>query len=305
MDLSKNPGSYLPANDRPPYDPNFKFKPREVKQPVRLKIKYGTTEVNYEGSEEFLTEHLDEILNKVVRMGCAPEAAEAQAFSPAPTSPAEPPVQFQRPLKPRVLIRKPAPPEPDSMSELEPAPLPQTPALEPLPLMEPLPAPEIEEASELIQTLEAAARMEIGNGEFIAPTANAKGMHRPFVTAFRSAVSAAPPQIRREAAPPVAPPKRAPSIELIAAKLDCNTGSDLILAAAAKLAVIDRMNNFSRHDMMAEMREAGRFFKASYINNFTGYVKGLVKSGKMQSLGTDSFALTESSARELEQKLTE
>src|ERR1700761_2969930 len=69
------------------------------------------------------------------------------------------------------------------------------------------------------------------------------------------------------------------SIINIAGKLNCKSGSDLALAAAAFLHFIENKTAFSRDELSSTMKKALGFYKESMMKNLTVTLTGLEKNG--------------------------
>jgi hypothetical protein len=93
------------------------------------------------------------------------------------------------------------------------------------------------------------------------------------------------------------------STSVVATKLGGQTGGDLALAAAAKLVLADESESFSRDVLLKEMRSAKSFFKATYSKNLSGYIKNLVKAGRLNELGNEHYALSNTAKGDAEQAL--
>jgi hypothetical protein len=89
----------------------------------------------------------------------------------------------------------------------------------------------------------------------------------------------------------------------IAAKLNASSGPELILAAAARLTLALQMETFSRQKLTEEMKTATAYYKPTYVKNLSGYLKNLIKDGKLNEPSQGNFALTASSLRDMEQRL--
>src|SRR5689334_15090022 len=63
------------------------------------------------------------------------------------------------------------------------------------------------------------------------------------------------------------------TVGAIAAKLGVKSGPDLIIAAAAKLSIVDGLGSFARKDLLKAMRSATNYFKKTYRNNLSQYLK--------------------------------
>ena len=92
------------------------------------------------------------------------------------------------------------------------------------------------------------------------------------------------------------------SITSIATKIPCSSGPDLVLAAAAHLTLVKKSEVFSRKQLLDEMKAASGFYKSSYRDNLTAYLKSLLKD-KLNERSTGQYSLSESARKELESKL--
>jgi hypothetical protein len=90
----------------------------------------------------------------------------------------------------------------------------------------------------------------------------------------------------------------------IAAKMQATKGSDLVLAAALRLTRMEKAP-FTRADISTQMREATSYFKQTYINNLSGYIKQLLTAGKLLESAKDSYALSDATCKELEARLAQ
>lgn len=89
----------------------------------------------------------------------------------------------------------------------------------------------------------------------------------------------------------------------IAAKLSCNSGPELVLAAAARLALGKGMSTFSRQTLIEEMKTATAYYKASYSNNLSTCLRRLGKALKLNTPSQGQYALTADAKEELRSKL--
>jgi len=76
-----------------------------------------------------------------------------------------------------------------------------------------------------------------------------------------------------------------------AAKMGAKSGSDLTMAAAASLHHTKGLEEFRRSDLLAEMKGAKAFYRASYGSNLSKSLEMLVKSSRLQSPRPDTYAL--------------
>jgi hypothetical protein len=90
----------------------------------------------------------------------------------------------------------------------------------------------------------------------------------------------------------------------IAAKLGAKTGTDLLTAAAAHLALVKKTEPFSRQVLLAEMKSATSYYKANYSGNLSKLLKtALQKGGVLSETAKNAYAMTASSRANLEAKL--
>ena len=81
------------------------------------------------------------------------------------------------------------------------------------------------------------------------------------------------------------------STSVIASRLNCRQGADLIEAAAFYLIGVLKKETFSRDELIREMRSAKAFFKKSYVNNLSNYLKQLISGQRLNEVGTDIFSV--------------
>jgi hypothetical protein len=92
----------------------------------------------------------------------------------------------------------------------------------------------------------------------------------------------------------------------IAAKLGAKSGSDLLKAAAAYLALVKNAQTFSRQQLLSEMQSATSYYKKSYSTNLTKYIKtALQKDGFLSETAKNSYALTAGARADLERRLAD
>ncbi|WP_228895258.1 hypothetical protein [Acidovorax sp. Leaf73] len=89
----------------------------------------------------------------------------------------------------------------------------------------------------------------------------------------------------------------------IAAKLNCKSGPELIMAAAARLTFVLQESTLARQKIIDEMKTATAYYKASYVSNLTVSLNNLVKDGKLNEPSQGKYALTAASLKDLEQHL--
>ena len=93
------------------------------------------------------------------------------------------------------------------------------------------------------------------------------------------------------------------TVAAIAARLDVKSGSDLIIAAAAKLTFVDGQDKFSRKTLLESMQTASSYYKQSMSSNLTKFLNGLLKDNRLTEPSIGHFALTPSERTQLEGQL--
>lgn len=91
----------------------------------------------------------------------------------------------------------------------------------------------------------------------------------------------------------------------IAARLQVKTGSDLALAAAARLTFGLSKDTFSRQELLAEMKTATTYYQKNYSGNLTKALKTLIAKTKLKETGTNAFSLTATARTEMEDVLAD
>jgi hypothetical protein len=89
----------------------------------------------------------------------------------------------------------------------------------------------------------------------------------------------------------------------IAAKLKVSSGSDLAVAAAARLTLGLGQGSFTRDQLLTEMKSASSYCKKNYISNLSNTLNGLVKSAKFVETAKDTYALSAKTKSDLENRL--
>lgn len=93
------------------------------------------------------------------------------------------------------------------------------------------------------------------------------------------------------------------STNSIAAKLKVTSGSELVMAAAARLALGLGKATFSRKDITKEMKTATSYHKKTYLNNLTKSINGLVTGQKLLEQSQGIYALHAEERKRLEATL--
>lgn len=86
----------------------------------------------------------------------------------------------------------------------------------------------------------------------------------------------------------------------LCAKLACETGADLVLAACAHLTLVDGLEYLERREILNRMKDASRYYKESFGSNLSKYFQTLVKQGKLIERKNDVYFLTPNALDEME-----
>ena len=89
----------------------------------------------------------------------------------------------------------------------------------------------------------------------------------------------------------------------VAQKLAVKSGPELMIAAAAKLTLIDKKDKFNSKDLVSEMRKATSYFKGTFSKNAVHSINSLVKTGKLNDVGSGNYSLPANSRAEFIVKL--
>jgi hypothetical protein len=77
----------------------------------------------------------------------------------------------------------------------------------------------------------------------------------------------------------------------IASKLSVKTGNDLVIASCAHLTFVKGADTFTRGNILAEMKLASNYFKATMRKNLSSSLKTLINQGKILETAKDTYAL--------------
>lgn len=92
----------------------------------------------------------------------------------------------------------------------------------------------------------------------------------------------------------------------IAAKRQAASLSDLLEAAAAHLALVQKKKTFSRTELLSAMQTATHYYKKNYSGNLSKSLKrALSPSGFLSEPATDTYTLTPSARTRLEKELAD
>jgi hypothetical protein len=89
----------------------------------------------------------------------------------------------------------------------------------------------------------------------------------------------------------------------LAGKLKVKSGTDLLVAAAARLTFVSNTPEFTRQQLLDEAKGASGYYKSSVSNNLTKLLNALVKSGDFLEPKRGSYALGANKKAELEKSL--
>jgi hypothetical protein len=95
------------------------------------------------------------------------------------------------------------------------------------------------------------------------------------------------------------------STNTIARLLSAKSASDLAIAAAAQLTLVQKKERLSRQEILDEMKNATSFFKSSYVNNHSNSLKVLVNADRLRLLGPDTYGFSHKERTALEKILAE
>jgi hypothetical protein len=93
------------------------------------------------------------------------------------------------------------------------------------------------------------------------------------------------------------------STETIAGKINCSSGRDLVIAASAHLTFVQGMGTFSRQQIRDEMKTAAAYYKKSYSNNLSAYLRRLVADNDLVEAASGQYALSAPTRNRLEKQL--
>ncbi|WP_375417147.1 hypothetical protein [uncultured Hymenobacter sp.] len=89
------------------------------------------------------------------------------------------------------------------------------------------------------------------------------------------------------------------STSTIASKIGGDSGTDLLLSAAAYLTFVQKKESFSRTDLLQESKNATSYYTQSVSKNLSAYLTRLVKAGKLVQRANDSYAMQSATRTQL------
>lgn len=78
----------------------------------------------------------------------------------------------------------------------------------------------------------------------------------------------------------------------VAAKLSVKSGTELLLAAAVRMAVVLNKQTYTRAELHKEMQSATAYYKKNYGSNLSSSFKTLIGDDKLREVSKDVFALS-------------
>jgi len=91
----------------------------------------------------------------------------------------------------------------------------------------------------------------------------------------------------------------------IASRLNCVSGPELIIAAAARITFVEGEEWFEPEQLLREMQSAAAHFEGSYRPALQTDIEELVNSGKLVEVAPMLYALSATMRRELQRALAE
>jgi hypothetical protein len=89
----------------------------------------------------------------------------------------------------------------------------------------------------------------------------------------------------------------------IAARLQCESGPDLALAAAGRIVLGLKREAFTRQELHAEMKSARSFYSKNMGSNLSSILNGLVKAGKFNEVSSGNYTLAQADRTRIESLL--
>jgi len=89
----------------------------------------------------------------------------------------------------------------------------------------------------------------------------------------------------------------------IAAKTGAKSGTELAIAAAARLVLGRKLEQFTRKQLLEEMKNATQYYKSSFGSNLSTSLKTLVGDHKFIERAKDTYALKADVVQSLEAQL--
>ena len=95
------------------------------------------------------------------------------------------------------------------------------------------------------------------------------------------------------------------STNTIAKLLNAGTGPELIMAAVAKIIIVEDNATAKRSDITREMRAASSYYKKTYTNNLSAYLDTLTKADQLRLVSEGVYGLPAKQREQIEAKIRE
>lgn len=95
------------------------------------------------------------------------------------------------------------------------------------------------------------------------------------------------------------------STNTVAKLLNAQTGPDLIMAAVAKIIVVDGKDTADRATITSEMKKATSYYKKTYTSNLSNSLDNLTKADSLRLVADNVYGLPAKMRETLEPKLHE
>ena len=118
----------------------------------------------------------------------------------------------------------------------------------------------------------------------------------------RQDITQDPPSATQTDEAVVSEPAKKLTTKTIAARLNAKTGTDLAMAAIAYLAIFAGRNEFTRQEILSEMKSATGFYKANMSSNLSKILSKLMKD-KLNETGKGRYSLREDARAKLVNEL--
>ena len=92
---------------------------------------------------------------------------------------------------------------------------------------------------------------------------------------------------------------------VIAGKIGCKHGTDLVLAASARLNLFAEQKSYSRAALLGEMKTATEYYQPVYGKNLSRYLKNLIKDRQLNEPRPGIYALAAPARREIRKILAD
>jgi hypothetical protein len=89
----------------------------------------------------------------------------------------------------------------------------------------------------------------------------------------------------------------------IAQKLGVSSGPELVVAALARLSLVQRKDSATRKEILTEMKNAKTYFRKSYSANLGSSLGRLVSDGQLNDVGTNTYSLSKTKRDALEKEI--